>query len=55
VVEEVGKTARVCEFRYVSNAQLEKLQSLIFKGIDEGAELIAGGPGCLEAIRRGYS
>ena len=37
-----------------SKAQFEKVQSLIRKGIEEGAELIAGGPGRPEGISKGY-
>lgn len=37
-----------------SKAQFDKVQSMICKGIEEGAELIAGGPGRPEGITRGY-
>jgi aldehyde dehydrogenase (NAD+) len=37
-----------------SKAQFEKVQSMIRKGIDEGAELIAGGPGRPDGINKGY-
>ncbi len=37
-----------------SQAQFEKVQSMIIKGIEEGAELIAGGLGRPKGIRRGY-
>jgi len=37
-----------------SNAQFEKVQHLINKGITEGAELIAGGPGRPEGLNKGY-
>lgn len=39
----------------LSNArQYDKVQELICSGIEEGAELIAGGPGRPEAFKRGY-
>lgn len=37
-----------------SKAQFEKVQSFIRKGIEEGATLIAGGPGRPEGITEGY-
>ncbi len=37
-----------------SKAQWDKVQSLIQKGIDEGAKLAAGGPGRPEGLERGY-
>ncbi|MGC2138754.1 MAG: aldehyde dehydrogenase family protein [Candidatus Sulfotelmatobacter sp.] len=37
-----------------SKAQFDKVQRLINKGIDEGAKLIAGGPGRPEGIGKGY-
>ncbi len=37
-----------------SKAQFEKVQHLINKGITEGAELIAGGPGRPEGLNKGY-
>jgi aldehyde dehydrogenase (NAD+) len=37
-----------------SAAQFEKVQALIQKGIDEGAELVAGGPGRPDGIAKGY-
>jgi aldehyde dehydrogenase (NAD+) len=37
-----------------SEAQFEKVQSLINKGIAEGAKLVAGGPGRPEGVTRGY-
>jgi aldehyde dehydrogenase (NAD+) len=37
-----------------SKAQFEKVQSMIRKGIEEGAELLAGGPGRPEGLSRGY-
>jgi len=37
-----------------SKAQFEKVQHLINKGIEEGAQLIAGGPGRPEGMRKGY-
>ncbi len=37
-----------------SKAQFEKVQSLINKGIEEGAKLVAGGPGRPEGISKGY-
>lgn len=38
----------------VSEAQFNKVQGLIQKGIEEGAELAAGGPGRPEGLERGY-
>ncbi|WP_212523015.1 aldehyde dehydrogenase family protein [Actibacterium sp. MT2.3-13A] len=38
----------------VSEMQFEKIQGLIQKGIDEGARLVAGGPGRPEGFNRGY-
>ncbi|MDE3079739.1 MAG: aldehyde dehydrogenase family protein [Paracoccaceae bacterium] len=38
----------------VSQAQYDKIQSLIEKGIAEGARLVAGGPGRPEHLNRGY-
>ncbi|RMH48661.1 MAG: aldehyde dehydrogenase family protein [Alphaproteobacteria bacterium] len=38
----------------VSEAQFEKIQRLIEKGIEEGARLVAGGPGRPEGFNRGY-
>ncbi len=38
----------------VSKAQFEKVQSLIAKGVIEGAELVAGGPGRPDGITSGY-
>ena len=38
----------------VSEAQFNKIQGLIEKGIAEGAELIAGGPGKPEGLEKGY-
>ena len=38
----------------VSEAQFNKIQGLIKKGIDEGATLVAGGPGRPEGMERGY-
>ncbi|MBZ0128616.1 MAG: aldehyde dehydrogenase family protein [Rhodobacteraceae bacterium] len=38
----------------VSQAQWTKIQGLIQKGIDEGARLVAGGPGRPEGLNRGY-
>lgn len=37
-----------------SEAQFEKVQRLIQKGIDEGAELVTGGPGRPEGLHKGY-
>jgi aldehyde dehydrogenase (NAD+) len=37
-----------------SKAQFEKVQLLIKKGVEEGAKLIAGGPGRPEGISKGY-
>lgn len=38
----------------VSKQQWEKIQGLIQQGIDEGAKLVAGGPGLPEGVNRGY-
>jgi aldehyde dehydrogenase (NAD+) len=38
----------------VSRAQFEKVQMLIQKGVDEGATLVAGGPGRPEGLSKGY-
>jgi|TARA_Y100000782_G_scaffold21094_1_gene22579 aldehyde dehydrogenase (NAD+) len=38
----------------VSEAQFNKIQTLIQKGIDEGAKLIAGGTGKPEGLEKGY-
>ncbi|NHX27080.1 aldehyde dehydrogenase family protein, partial [Escherichia coli] len=38
----------------VSQAQFEKVQGMIAKGIDEGARLVAGGLGRPEGFNRGY-
>jgi len=38
----------------VSKPQFEKVQNLIQKGIEEGAKLIAGGPGRPEGVTQGY-
>ena len=38
----------------VSQAQYEKIQGLIQKGIDEGARLVAGGLGRPDGLNRGY-
>ncbi len=38
----------------VSAVQFEKIQRLIQAGIDEGAELVTGGPGRPEHLNRGY-
>ncbi len=38
----------------VSKTQFEKVQNLILKGIEEGAKLIAGGPGRPEGVANGY-
>ncbi|MCO8143861.1 aldehyde dehydrogenase family protein [Rhodovulum tesquicola] len=38
----------------VSAAQFDKVQALIQTGIDEGARLVAGGPGRPEGVNRGY-
>ena len=37
-----------------SKAQFDKVQRLINKGVEEGAKLIAGGPGRPEGISKGY-
>ncbi len=38
----------------VSKAQFEKIQTLIKKGVDEGATLVAGGPGRPEGLNKGF-
>jgi len=38
----------------ISEAQFNKIQTLIQKGIDEGAKLVAGGPGKPEGLDKGY-
>ncbi len=38
----------------VSQAQFDKIQGLIQRGIDEGARLVAGGTGRPEGVNRGY-
>jgi aldehyde dehydrogenase (NAD+) len=38
----------------VSRAQFDKVQTLIQKGVDEGATLVAGGPGRPEGLSKGY-
>ena len=38
----------------VSEVQFNKIQGLIQKGIDEGATLVAGGPGRPEGLDKGY-
>jgi aldehyde dehydrogenase (NAD+) len=38
----------------VSKLQFDKIQALIQSGIDEGAELVAGGPGLPDGLSRGY-
>jgi aldehyde dehydrogenase (NAD+) len=38
----------------VSRAQFEKVQTLIQKGVDEGATLVAGGTGRPEGLNKGY-
>ena len=38
----------------VSEVQFKKIQGLIQKGIDEGAELVAGGPGRPDGLEKGY-
>ncbi len=38
----------------VSEVQFDKIQRLIQSGIDEGAELVTGGPGRPENLNRGY-
>jgi len=37
-----------------NKAQFDKVQRLIQKGIDEGAKLVAGGPGHPDGVTRGY-
>ena len=38
----------------ISETQFNKIQNLIQKGIDEGAQLVAGGPGKPEGLDKGY-
>jgi aldehyde dehydrogenase (NAD+) len=38
----------------VSKVQFDKIQALIWSGIAEGAEVLAGGPGLPEHLNRGY-
>ncbi len=38
----------------ISENQYNKIQTLIKKGIDEGAKLVAGGPGKPEGLEKGY-
>ncbi|WP_316204717.1 MULTISPECIES: aldehyde dehydrogenase family protein [unclassified Bradyrhizobium] len=38
----------------VNRGQWEKIQALINKGIEEGATLVAGGPGLPEGVNKGY-
>ena len=38
----------------ISDTQFNKIQSLIQKGIDEGAKLVAGGPGKPDGLSNGY-
>ena len=38
----------------MSQTQYDKVQGLIEKGIEEGAELVAGGPGRPDGFNRGY-
>jgi aldehyde dehydrogenase (NAD+) len=38
----------------VSQVQFDKIQALIQSGIDEGADLVAGGPGRPDGLTRGY-
>ena len=38
----------------ISETQFNKIQTLIQKGIDEGAKLVAGGPGKPEGMKDGY-
>ena len=38
----------------ISDVQFNKIQGLIQKGIDEGAKLVAGGPGKPEGLKDGY-
>ena len=38
----------------ISETQYNKIQALIKKGIDEGAKLVAGGPGKPEGLQKGY-
>jgi aldehyde dehydrogenase (NAD+) len=37
-----------------SEAQFDKVQRLIKKGVEEGAELVTGGPGRPDGLRKGY-
>ncbi len=59
---EVAETTRVASAHesgrhigpVVSEAQFDKIQDLIQKGMDEGARLVAGGLGRPEGVNRGY-
>ncbi|MDX1716045.1 MAG: aldehyde dehydrogenase family protein [Anderseniella sp.] len=64
-VEVAAETARICKVGdpaeegnhigpLVSQMQFDKVQSLIQKGIDEGARLVAGGTGRPDGMNRGY-
>ncbi|TMA34420.1 MAG: aldehyde dehydrogenase family protein [Deltaproteobacteria bacterium] len=52
VGEPSGATTRIGPV--VSEAQWNKIQNLIRKGIEEGATLVTGGPGRPEGLSRGY-
>lgn len=47
-------TGEVAVGPVVAASQFEKVQSLIQKGIDEGATLVAGGPGRPDGLDKGY-
>ena len=38
----------------ISETQFNKIQTLIQKGLDEGAKLVSGGPGKPEGLKNGY-
>src|SRR6185312_2218601 len=38
----------------VNRTQWDKIQALIKKGVDEGATLVAGGPGLPEGVNKGF-
>ena len=53
---EVGYPKKECEHigPVISETQYNKIQTLIQKGIDEGAKLVAGGVGKPDGLKKGY-
>ncbi|MFI5720516.1 aldehyde dehydrogenase family protein [Nocardia sp. NPDC051750] len=47
-------TGEVAVGPVVAGSQFERIQALIQKGIDEGATLVAGGPGRPDGLEKGY-